>query len=458
MTNLSTRVGFLYSPSGRVASYRAERGKCALVWNRESHSFSASPSPRRRLDSPGGRVKCWLVLLFCFAASLARAQDVAPLVRLTQPIKNAQLVAISQDGAEFLDSTLLNETFKSEDLVRWGSLPANEQTDQVLLNDGSILVGSVMQISRAQVVVETDVWGELALDRALVCGVIWKLPTEQLKRTKFRDALTAAANESREEKMSLRNGDFLNGRLLEGNSSSLKFQTEVGEIDLRTDLAAAWRSRVRFETFPTSRVVGLRDGTRLVASKLRAKQRIEADLQCGLHVGSLLEIRPIDERLITYVRFDNPSVKYLSEIKPLGHKHIPFLSTSWSWGRDRNVLGGQISSASHAFGKGIGMHSTSRLAFDLPEGFDEFQAEASIDQSAGKGGSVVFRVFTSQNGSEWEPTFKSDIVRGGDLPRPIRVRLRDVKRLALVVDFAERGDQLDRANWIGARLVRLPSE
>ena len=100
------------------------------------------------------------------------------------------------------------------------------------------------------------------------------------------------------------------------------------------------------------------------------------------------------------------------------------------------------------------MHSTSRLAFDLPEGFDEFQAELSIDRSAGNEGSVVFRLFTSSEGAKWIAAYKSEVVRGGDAPTPVRVDIRGAKRLALVVDFAERGDTLDRANWIGARLVR----
>ncbi len=177
-------------------------------------------------------------------------------------------------------------------------------------------------------------------------------------------------------------------------------------------------------------------------------------MACGLHLGTLPEIRPVDESLIVFVRPQNANVLYLSGIADLGHKHIPFLGSDWGWGRDRNVLGGQISSHDRVFEKGIGMHSTARLAFDLPQGFTEFQAEVSLDRSAGKRGSVQFRVFTSEDGATWVPSEKTQIVRGGDAIVPIRVDIAGRKRLALVVDFAERGDELDRANWIGARLVR----
>ena len=99
------------------------------------------------------------------------------------------------------------------------------------------------------------------------------------------------------------------------------------------------------------------------------------------------------------------------------------------------------------------MHSTSRLAFQLGETHDEFQAEICLDESANQSGSVVFRVFTFGAEQKWQEAFKSPIVRGGEAPRAVRVPLKGATRLALVVDFADRGDVLDRANWLGARVL-----
>jgi hypothetical protein len=39
-------------------------------------------------------------------------------------------------------------------------------------------------------------------------------------------------------------------------------------------------------------------------------------------------------------------------------------------------------------------------------------------------------------------------------PVPVSVDLGGAKRLDLVVDFADRADELDRANWLNARLVK----
>jgi len=62
---------------------------------------------------------------------------------------------------------------------------------------------------------------------------------------------------------------------------------------------------------------------------------------------------------------------------------------------------------------------------------------------------VRFRVFV--DGRE---KAASATIRGGDKPVPLRVDLAGAKRLDLVVDFADRGDQLDHADWLNARLIR----
>ena len=78
-----------------------------------------------------------------------------------------------------------------------------------------------------------------------------------------------------------------------------------------------------------------------------------------------------------------------------------------------------------------------------------FEAELGIDDSAGGQGSVQFRVLV--DGKE---KFASPIVRGGDPPLPISVDIADAQKLELVVDYADRGDVLDHADWLNARLVQ----
>ena len=72
-----------------------------------------------------------------------------------------------------------------------------------------------------------------------------------------------------------------------------------------------------------------------------------------------------------------------------------------------------------------------------------------IDDSTGGCGSVVFRVLV-----DGRQRWASGPVRGGARPVPVSIDLAGGKRLDLVVDYGERGDELDHADWLNARVVK----
>jgi hypothetical protein len=102
--------------------------------------------------------------------------------------------------------------------------------------------------------------------------------------------------------------------------------------------------------------------------------------------------------------------------------------------------------------KGLGMHSASRLTYALTRPYGRFQAEPAIDDQTG-GGSVGFRVFV-----DGQVGYASPIVRGGQPPVPVSVDIAGAKRIDLVVDFADRADELDhrgrQANRLRGRFRR----
>jgi hypothetical protein len=49
--------------------------------------------------------------------------------------------------------------------------------------------------------------------------------------------------------------------------------------------------------------------------------------------------------------------------------------------------------------------------------------------------------------------YKSGIVCGGDAPKRVWVDVAGAQGITLVVDYAERGDKMDRADWLDARLI-----
>ena len=69
-------------------------------------------------------------------------------------------------------------------------------------------------------------------------------------------------------------------------------------------------------------------------------------------------------------------------------------------------------------------------------------------------GGAIFRVFTAGDDGKFKAAYESPVIRGGDAPVPITVDLKNAKRIALIVDFAERGDECDDADWLNARLIK----
>jgi hypothetical protein len=156
---------------------------------------------------------------------------------------------------------------------------------------------------------------------------------------------------------------------------------------------------------------------------------------------------------VALVQTGSEQVAWLADLAPLGYKHIPFLSVERPFAADRSVLGGRLRSEGNVHLKGLGLPSAARLAYGVA-GFRQFEAELALDDSAGIGGSVVYKVLLQGTDGEWRPAYESPALRGGDAPVPISIPLKGAARLALLVEFADRGDALDHANWLSARLIK----
>jgi hypothetical protein len=98
------------------------------------------------------------------------------------------------------------------------------------------------------------------------------------------------------------------------------------------------------------------------------------------------------------------------------------------------------------------MHSAARLTYRLDGGYRRFDAAVAIDDSANEKGSVVLGVYVLRDGG-WQTAFTSEIVRGGQEPLHVSVDVAGAQGLTLTVDYADRGDELDHADWLDARLV-----
>jgi alpha-galactosidase len=114
---------------------------------------------------------------------------------------------------------------------------------------------------------------------------------------------------------------------------------------------------------------------------------------------------------------------------------------------DRSVTGAPLSIAGRHFDRGLGTHAISTLAIELGGGTERFTALVGVDDDAKvDAASVVFRVV-----GDGRTLWKSGVMKLGQAPQPVDVKLSGVRSLLLVVGDARDGINCDHADWADAR-------
>lgn len=397
-----------------------------------------------------------------------------------------QFVAADAEGRltfrVFAERGPTTETVPAGQLVRWGQFVESSRGPQILLTDGGLLVAQLAAIDRGQLSLKSDLFGDVALPAGAVLAVLLHPPADPHRRDQLVSKLLAsdsradqgaiapdnpddavapkpqAAGKLLPDTILLDNGDELPAAVALWHNDVLAVDTDAGRVELE----AAQITAIQFHRQPIPNpnqnpavaarrllVVGWRDGSRLSTGSLVADARQARLTLAGPSPVTL----SADTSAITALQTIGGQAVYLSDLKAAGYKHIPFLQMAWPYQADHNVSGDLLRSGGKLFLKGLGMHSASRLTYDLDRPASRLEAALAIDDRAGGRGSVVFRVFVDTGDGHWEPKFTSPIVRGGDPPLPIAVDVARAKRISLLVEFADRGDQLDYADWLDARLI-----
>jgi hypothetical protein len=309
------------------------------------------------------------------------------------------------------------------------------------------------------VIVLSDLFGEIRLPKGMVRGVVFAQRQHMAEREKLVERVRGGASPAPSLKDTgkldvaiLTNGDRLSGLITELVRGSLTFKTNAGTVKLPVSRVDGVSLQVRrdpsLKEWENTTLVGLRDGSLIYANEVVA---IEKELK--LEIGKSVTLAGGDVGDVVFLQPRSGRVDYLSDLEPADYRHVPYLSVDWTYKRDRNVLGEPLVVGGNRYLKGIGMHSAGRLSYRLGGKFSRFDAAVAMDDSAKDRGSAMFGVYVLRDGKISE-AYKSGIVRGGEAPQAVSVDLTGAQGLTLTVDFADRGDELDRADWLDARLIR----
>jgi hypothetical protein len=290
-------------------------------------------------------------------------------------------------------------------------------------------------------------WPRLKIPLERVRAIAFQLPED----APTRHRLTAQLLEYREKSdtVILENGDRLRGQLIRLSADVLSFEGPVGKLSIPSNDIRALALNSELINVPKKTgkrvLLELRDGSRMTARRVVLAEQglLEVETQFGSDLR-------VPTSAVVSMRLLGGRAVYLSDLKPAEFEFTPYFQTRWPLRLDRNVNGGPLRLNGREYAKGLGMHSRSVVSYDLAGEFSQFRTTVGIDDSAGGKGSVQFAVEV-----DGERVFTSRPMTGASKPTAIGpLDLSGKKRLTLIVDFGERGDILDHANWCDPLLIR----
>jgi hypothetical protein len=422
-----------------------------------------------------------LVGITATACGRVSAEDVLRAFPVAEPSFLAEIAGIDSEWNLSFKASGKVRVVAAADLAYFGRYRDVEMGPQIVLADRSIIRADPLLMDENQLILGDATglgrgqWEESSLPKRVVKAVVLQPPAATKDRDRLLHDLMSSGEV--EDRLLLVSGETIMGTIVALPRAG-KFAPEVAKPGLET-IQIVRRGSAEALVIPVGKVtaitfgatthsapmsqklsawLGFADGSLVQAASFTAK---DGALSLGLSAGGQMKTAIFDRdeadrkvwHALTYVEPVSPRVTWLSDLTPLGYKHIPFLSIERPFGADQNVLGSRMRVRGNLCRKGLGMPSAARLAYDV-SGYRKLDAEIAVDDEAGLRGSVVFKVLLETRLNEWQVAYESPVVRGGDAPLPVSVDLKGASRLALLTDFADRGDECDWADWLHARLIK----
>jgi hypothetical protein len=457
----SVEQRFLGATAGSSSSVNCRLGLLAYLTAGRASSGTRILSVGAAL---GARLVFALVLMLAAFADIAIGAPPRLLLADGIPVE-AGLAEAATDGKLAFATAGKRVSPEARNLVRWGQFLSPGGSGALAVFDrGDLLLFTSCTVVGEELQLATDTFGVICVPLAATRGLVFQPPGDVLERDRLFDELLRPAKDLSAAiasglRVTLDNGDIVDGKLASLSADELVIDAATGKLTLGVERVRAIAFRPSEERTKNSRglrfVVGTTDGSRVTAAELGLTAE---GLQLTMPAGAKWNLA---RDKVAAIQTLGGKATYLSDIAASGYKYVPYLATTWPLANDRSVGGGWLRAPGGEYLKGLGMHSAASATYALDKPYRRFEAELAIDDSSqqqdGGGitklGSVIFRVYVDTGDGSWKLRHTSETIRGGEAPTPVSVDLAGAKRLSLIVDFADRADEGDRADWLDARLI-----
>jgi NPCBM/NEW2 domain len=325
------------------------------------------------------------------------------------------------------------------------AFPSLDRSHVIFPEGDCLMRGVVGASSETTLDVRSDALGKMAIPLESMLGLYLAGQRSDSELDPIMDRVRGEPRTT--EVLWLANGDRLAGGFLGMDENKITMQVggKPAPVDRAGVVALGFDPGLVVYPRPDSDFLELtlKDGSRLGVTEARLD---DSTVLATTRFGQALKVS-LNELVRVHVR--SKSIDYLSEREPIRVSYVPYVGPTREIRVDRTVDGHYFQLAGQTFDRGLGMQSTTLVAYRLKPGDRRFQALVGVDERAGPLGSVVFRVLVDSN-----ERFRTPPLTDHDSPKAIDVDVAGAKFVILATEFGDRGEVRDLADWVEARIIR----
>lgn len=400
-------------------------------------------------------IKYTLLLLIFFNIFAVQMLADFKISTLGNKIYTGKIIKFDNQKQEITFSTKINQhtLISCKDIIKVENAYSNANVrpqNKIVLADGSIVYGKIIDGSAESIGVETNLLGLITLDLI------------QIKDLFFGNFSSQEINTSENDILYFKSGDVMEGIIEKFGNDYVQIEHE--QLGSRKE-AFSKLKRISFAELEVSKknnsfvtnIIGFDE-----SSLIGRITRISSE-KVSFQMENIEEKREISLKKIKYIFFKNGRFSYVSDLPSNISKieYIPYFPNTLAGDvvkKDKNYSGNPLVIRGQRFYKGLGTISKTKIHLRLNKKYKRFQSVIGIDdeiaqrykrQSNFIGGSVVFKVIADK-----KTIYKSDIVYHFTPSINIDVDVSNKETLTLVVDFGDNAHVNDYADWGEAILVR----
>jgi len=383
-----------------------------------------------------------LILALCAAASSA-ADNSVTAVSIEGEEEAAVLLDVTPTGFKFQGDT------KDAAEVRFNVSAATAETSKptLYLRNGDVLKATIVSGDDKELKLKSDALGDITLNNNFLDAIVF--PLKEAPPNEILEAFLKAPPSKDKDLLLLPKGDKADGSMEKFTAKELNFNTGGQSRAYPFEQIAAFRLAALEELKvpgDLQATVSFADGSRLTAKLTGWK---DAALQFVAIDG---QTRTAGATTLKSIAFKGGRLFYLSDLNPKTAEDKPLVGgvpLVFHWRKDQAVTGRPLMIAGKVYEKGLGVHSYSRLVFDLGGNYTKFLVLPGMDAGASQSAVCSWKI--SVDGKE----AAAGTGKPNEPPKPQKFDVKGAKELELVCDYGpDEDDAGDHFDWANARLIK----